>query len=101
MDASRDAGREEIEHRLAGHLHGVRCAKHPAVRAVVKKVAPLQVFDGDVVRMESSTARSILFSKASFSAWCRLSVNGDSALGSPELALRCSAFIVPSAGMAL
>ena len=41
---------EEIEKRLTDRLHGGRCAEEPAVRAVVENIAPLQVFDGGIVR---------------------------------------------------
>ena len=50
MKFCRNISREKIENRLTDHLDDVRRAQESAVRAVVENIAPLQVFDGDVVR---------------------------------------------------
>ena len=50
MNLCGDSSGEEIENRLTNHPRGGRCAQKPAVRAVVENRAPLQVFDGGMVR---------------------------------------------------
>jgi hypothetical protein len=48
--SAQPASGEEIKNRLTDHLRGGRCAEKSAGRAVVENLAPLQVFDGGIVR---------------------------------------------------
>jgi hypothetical protein len=44
-----ESSEEANEHRKLGGSGAFCCAEEPAVAAVVEDIAPLQIFDGDIV----------------------------------------------------